>query len=170
MACHTEGWAERRQPPSADINWLRHLAAPAGCRQEGKIFLARTVKQLCRNDSEDTSVRFGNHKSYHQRSSFREFIVNILKKINHVRLGTALHQISTKCQSLNILRKANMRASWHAWMLLDLSEGIHQLIPFTKGQSCGTLILTLMRARTKCWTDSGVASDVKRHDGYVMSL
>ena len=46
MACHTEGWAERRQPPSADRNWLRHLAAPAGCRQEGKIFLARTVYHM----------------------------------------------------------------------------------------------------------------------------
>ena len=43
MACHTEGWAERRQPPSADRNWLRHLRALAGYRQEGKKFLARTV-------------------------------------------------------------------------------------------------------------------------------
>ena len=62
MACHTEGWVERRQPPSADRNWLRHLAAPAGCRQEGKIFLARTVYT-----SAPTDIRVW--RSYYRKTS-----------------------------------------------------------------------------------------------------
>ena len=73
MACHTEGWAERRKPPSADRNWLRHLAAPAGCRQEGKIFLARTVVGVLKD------------KTYHQIApkinSYMQFALQVSKQI-----------------------------------------------------------------------------------------